>query len=335
MNEPTVTTVLTIAGSDSGGGAGIQADLKTFAALGVYGVSAITAVTAQNTVGVAAAFALSADLVTTQIETAASDIRIHATKTGMLANAAIVEAVAAAIAELELPLVVVDPVMLAKGGDRLLDDDGVRAMSLELLPRAMVVTPNIPEAEILSGRVITSIDDARAAAVRIHEMGAAAVVITGGHAPGDEVVDLLFDGSAFTEFQTVRIATPHTHGSGCTFASAVAAYLAATPATGEPIVVAAAYMDEPLRFYLGDEWNVRGYQPGVGLARTPAPFRLVYTRPFDGDPDGRRGERGLPQRAGHWRHRTDRRSPRRQTRKSGSVRTARRDRRHPAASACR
>ncbi len=153
MSHP-IRTALTIAGSDSSGGAGIQADLKTFAALGVYGTSAITAVTAQNTTGVTAVMPVPADLVTAQIEAVATDIVVHATKTGMLANAAIVEAVAAAIEALELPLLVVDPVMVAKSGDRLLDEDGVRALCAELLPRALVVTPNIPEAEILSGRKI-------------------------------------------------------------------------------------------------------------------------------------------------------------------------------------
>jgi hydroxymethylpyrimidine/phosphomethylpyrimidine kinase len=221
-----VRIALTIAGSDSSAGAGIQADLKTFAAFGVYGMSAITAVTAQSTLGVTATYALSADLVTAQIEAVAGDVQIHATKTGMLATSAIVEAVAAAIQELELPSVVVDPVMLAKNGDRLLDEDGVRALRAELLPRAMVVTPNIPEAEVLSGRSIRSIEDARAAAVGIHDMGGSAVVITGGHAAGDEIIDLLFDGAIFTEFQITRTVSRNTHGTGCTFASAMAAGLA-------------------------------------------------------------------------------------------------------------
>src|SRR4051812_28296590 len=174
-------TALTIAGSDSSGGAGIQADLKTFAAFGVYGASAITAVTAQSTKGIDAAVALEADLVTAQIEAVAGDLTIHATKIGMLANAAIAEAVAAAIAELDLPLVVVDPVLVSSSGERLLDDDGVRALCTELLPRARVVTPNIPEAEALSGLRIHSIDDAYEAARRIQKMGTAAVIITGGH----------------------------------------------------------------------------------------------------------------------------------------------------------
>src|SRR3954453_11243036 len=174
-------TALTIAGSDSSGGAGIQADLKTFAAFGVYGASAITAITAQSTKGIEAAFALPADLVTAQIEAVAGDLAIAATKIGMLANAAIAEAVAAAIAELELPLVVLDPVLVSSSGERLLDEDGVRALCTELIPRARVVTPNVPEAEALSGRRIRSMDDAYEAARRIQAMGAAAVIITGGH----------------------------------------------------------------------------------------------------------------------------------------------------------
>ena len=226
MNDRDLRAALTIAGSDSGGGAGIQADLKTFAALGVYGTSAITAVTAQNTIGVTAAFPLPADLVTAQIEVVASDIAIHATKTGMLATAAIVEAVAAAIEELDLPLVVVDPVMLAKSGDRLLDEDGVMTLCAELLPRATVVTPNIPEAEALTGRRIRSSDDAREAARRIHGMGPSAVIVKGGHAAGEEIIDLLFDGERFAEFRAARVHTRSTHGTGCSFASAVAAYLA-------------------------------------------------------------------------------------------------------------
>jgi hydroxymethylpyrimidine/phosphomethylpyrimidine kinase len=232
-------TVLTIAGSDSGGGAGIQADLKTYAALGVYGTSAITAITAQNTIGVTAIAPLAADLVTAQIEAVAGDITIDATKIGMLATAAIVEAVVAAIEALDLPLVVVDPVMTSKGGQRLLDDDGVQALSSELLRLARVVTPNRPEAEILTGRRITSLEEARDAARRIRDLGATSVIITGGHGlstgdgsdttdqgPGTDVVDLLLDRGTFHEFRTPRIDTPNTHGTGCTFASAVAAYLA-------------------------------------------------------------------------------------------------------------
>jgi hydroxymethylpyrimidine/phosphomethylpyrimidine kinase len=232
---------LTIAGSDSGGGAGIQADLKTFAAFGVYGTSVITAVTAQNTLGVTDIAALSADLVAAQIEAVAGDIRIDAVKIGMLSTAAIVEAAASAIEELDLPLVVLDPVIASSSGDRLLDDDGVQALMLELLPLARVVTPNVPEAEVLSGRRIHSSADRRRAAERIHEMGAAAVVITGGHdaQAGRDVIDLVFDGGVFTEVTTARIATT-THGTGCAFSAALAAGLA----LGQSVPVAASRAQE-------------------------------------------------------------------------------------------
>jgi len=239
--------VLTIAGSDSSAGAGIQADLKTFAALGVYGTSAITAVTAQNTLGVSAVYVLPADLVTAQIEAVAGDIELHATKTGMLATAAVVEAVAAAIEELELPNVVVDPVMVAKSGDRLLDDDGIEMMRLELLPRARVVTPNIPEAEVLAGIRIDSPESARKAAKRIKDLGPAAVVVKGGHGEGDEIVDLLFDGAQFHEYRTPRVLTRHTHGTGCTFASAVAAALASGSGLPDAVARAQAYVAGALR----------------------------------------------------------------------------------------
>jgi hydroxymethylpyrimidine/phosphomethylpyrimidine kinase len=242
-----VITALTIAGSDSGGGAGIQADLKTFAAHGVFGTSAITAITAQNTLGVTAVGALSADLVTAQIEAVAADIHVHATKTGMLASAAIVEAVAAAIADLQLPHVVVDPVMIAKSGHRLLDDDALLAMREELLPRAQVVTPNIPEAEALSGMTVLSLDDARAAARAIRKLGPSAVVIKGGHARGAALVDLLFDGELFHEFRTTRVDTRNTHGTGCTFASAIAARLALGDALPDAVSRAQAYVAGAIR----------------------------------------------------------------------------------------
>ena len=219
-------TALTIAGSDSGGGAGIQADLKTFAAHGVYGTSAITAVTAQNTMGVTAFAALDADLVTAQIEAVAGDIGVHGVKTGMLANAAIVEAVAAAVEDLELPWLVVDPVMIAKSGDRLLDDEALAMIKSELLRRAYVVTPNIPEAEALSGVTIRTDDDRREAARRIAAFGASCVLIKGGHLDRAEIVDLLYDGQRFIEFAAERVAGRSTHGTGCTFAAALAAHLA-------------------------------------------------------------------------------------------------------------
>jgi hydroxymethylpyrimidine/phosphomethylpyrimidine kinase len=218
-------TVLTIAGSDSSAGAGIQADLKTFAAFGVYGTSVVTAITAQNTLGVDEVAPLSADLVTAQIEAVAGDIELHATKIGMLATAAIVEAVAAAVEDLELPLVVIDPVLVSSTGQRLLDADGVQTLCSELLPLARAITPNIPEAEALSGRRIQSDDDLRDAARRLRDMGPRAVIITGGHRAGSEVFDLLLDDAHFHEVRTPRIDVA-AHGTGCTFASALAACLA-------------------------------------------------------------------------------------------------------------
>jgi hydroxymethylpyrimidine/phosphomethylpyrimidine kinase len=242
-----VATVLTIAGSDPSGGAGVQADLKTFAAFGVFGISAITAVTVQNTQGVEAVVPLEADHVGAQIESLAGDLTIHATKTGMLANAAIVEAVVAAIDELDLPLVVVDPVMKSSSGAPLLDADGTRALA-ELLPRARVVTPNLAEAEALTGHPIASLADAREAARRIRDLGPRAVVITGGHAPafdhgdGSHVVDLLLDDDVFHESRVLRVDAGPTHGTGCTFASAVAASLALGRALPDAVSHAQAYV---------------------------------------------------------------------------------------------
>ena len=235
-------TALTIAGSDSGGGAGIQADLKTFAAHRVYGTSAITAVTAQNTQGVTAFEAVSAALVRAQIDAVMSDIGAHAAKTGMLANAAIVETVAAAVAELGIPNLVVDPVMIAKSGDALIAPDAVRALTTFLLPRALVVTPNVPEAEALAGLSIASESDRREAARRIAAFGPAAVIVKGGHVPGPEIVDLLFERGEFLEFRHQRVPGPHTHGTGCTFAASLAASLALGRSLRDAIPLAQQYI---------------------------------------------------------------------------------------------
>jgi hydroxymethylpyrimidine/phosphomethylpyrimidine kinase len=251
-------TALTIAGSDSGGGAGIQADLKTFAAHGVYGTSAITAITAQNTLGVTAAEALPADLVTAQIEAVMGDIGAHAAKTGMLANAAIVEAVAAAIDALEIPLVVVDPVMLAKSGHALLDEDALGAMKSELFPRALVVTPNVPEAEALSQHPITSEEDLREAARRILMLGPEAVLIKGGHFPSADIVNLLYDGHRFREFRGERVPGTSTHGTGCTFAASLAAHLALGRSLDEAIGLAQEYVAGAIR-----------HAPGLGQGHGP------------------------------------------------------------------
>lgn len=242
-----VRVALTIAGSDSGGGAGIQADLKTFAAHGVYGTSALTAVTAQNTTGVTAVHVLEADMVTAQIEAVAGDITIHATKIGMLGSAAVVEAVAAAIRALELPRVVLDPVMMAKSGDLLLDADAVAMLRTELLPCARVVTPNLPEAAALCGHAITTVRDAREAARRIHALGPQAVVVKGGHGTGERLVDVLFDGEEMIEFETDRIAGTNTHGTGCTFASAIAAHLAHDATLAFAVARAQAYVAGAIR----------------------------------------------------------------------------------------
>lgn len=235
-------TALTIAGSDPSGGAGIQADLKTFAAHDVYGLSVITAVTAQNTNGVAGFEVLSSDFVTLQIETVVSDIRPDAAKTGMLATAAIVEAVAAAIVDLEIPLLVVDPVMIAKSGDTLIDDEAVAALKTELLRRALVVTPNIPEAETLSGLKIRTDADRREAAKQISGFGPRAVIIKGGHLGATEIVDLLYDGHRFVEFRVERVAGRSTHGTGCTFAAALAAQLAHGRSLDEAVPQAQQYI---------------------------------------------------------------------------------------------
>jgi hydroxymethylpyrimidine/phosphomethylpyrimidine kinase len=238
---------LTIAGSDSGGGAGIQADLKTFAAHGVFGTSAITAITAQNTLGVTRYETVSADLVTAQIEAVVSDIGADACKTGMLANAAIVEAVAAAVRALDIPLLVVDPVMIAKSGDSLVGDDAVAMVRTELLPVAFAVTPNIPEAEVLAGMTIRSDADRREAARRIAAHGASAVVIKGGHLPTADIVDLVYDRHTFTEFRHERVAGRHTHGTGCTFASAIASHLALGRSLLDAVPLAQRYVAGAIR----------------------------------------------------------------------------------------
>jgi hydroxymethylpyrimidine/phosphomethylpyrimidine kinase len=232
---------MTIAGSDSGGGAGIQADLKTFSALGVYGTSAITALTAQNTRGVWGIHEAPPEFVAAQIDAVLDDIGADAVKTGMLASAAIIEAVVDRLRAHRVSRLVVDPVMVAKGGDRLLRESAVESLRTLLLPIATVVTPNIPEAETIVGFSIATDDDVRRAARAIHELGAAAVVVKGGHRQGD-AVDILFDGREYHEYRSARIATKHTHGTGCTFAAAVAAGLATGLGIRESVAEAKAYL---------------------------------------------------------------------------------------------
>jgi hydroxymethylpyrimidine/phosphomethylpyrimidine kinase len=243
-----VTRALTIAGSDSGAGAGIQADLKTFAAHGVYGTSAITALTAQNTRGVAGIHVVPAEFVTLQIESVVSDIGCDAVKTGMLATSAIVEAVAAAVAALDLPNLVVDPVMVAKGGDRLLDADAVHAMRVSLLRLARVVTANVPEAEILADMPIVSVDDMRIAGRRILACGAQAVVVKGGHLSGTDAIDIMVAKGVEETYAAPRLAVRHTHGTGCTFAAAVAARLALGDDLAEAVRGAKAYVTGAMQY---------------------------------------------------------------------------------------
>jgi len=216
---------MTIAGSDSGGGAGIQADLKTFSAFGVFGTSALTAITAQNTVGVTAVHEIPTDVIAAQIDAVITDIGADAVKTGMLSSPDIVATVADAIRRHGISNLVVDPVMVAKSGDRLLREEAIATICDDLIPLARVVTPNIPEAEDLTGRSIESDDDVRRAAEAILSMGAKSVVIKGGHRDGPPT-DILYDGKEFMEFTAERIPSTSTHGTGCTFASAVAAGLA-------------------------------------------------------------------------------------------------------------
>lgn len=221
----TIPRALTIAGSDSGGGAGIQADLKTFAALGVYGMSAIAALTSQNTLGVNGIVEIDPEFVSSQIRSVVLDIGVDAVKTGMLSNAAIVMAVARDIRDLKIDRVVVDPVMVAKSGDLLLKSEAVDAVVRELFPLALVVTPNLHEAERLTGIRVETPDDMRKAAMALKDFGPEYVVVKGGHLAGSPM-DLLYDGTSFREFVNVRHQTPHTHGTGCTFASAIAACIA-------------------------------------------------------------------------------------------------------------
>ncbi|MFQ5877954.1 MAG: bifunctional hydroxymethylpyrimidine kinase/phosphomethylpyrimidine kinase [Acidobacteriota bacterium] len=217
---------LTIAGSDSGGGAGVQADLKTFGALGVFGMSAITAVTAQNTVRVARIQEMDPEMVASQIDAVAEDIGVDAAKTGMLWSAEIVGAVCDAALRNRIPTLVVDPVTVAKSGATLLREDALSALRSRLLPMAQLVTPNVPEAEILAGGTITDARAMRDAARRIHALGPRCVVIKGGHLEGPEAVDVAFDGRSFELFREARVRTRNTHGAGCTFSAAATAYLA-------------------------------------------------------------------------------------------------------------
>ncbi|HEV3234398.1 MAG TPA: bifunctional hydroxymethylpyrimidine kinase/phosphomethylpyrimidine kinase [Candidatus Dormibacteraeota bacterium] len=256
----TVPVAATIAGSDSGGGAGIQADLKTFAALGVYGASAIVALTAQNTVGVRGVQTASLEMVALQIDAIAEDLSPDAWKTGMLASTDIIDIVVARLRHHRARNLVVDPVMVAKSGDRLLDVEAVGALVQRLLPLALVLTPNLPEAAAMTGLTIDSPSDARRAARELAELGPRLVVVKGGHAGTDPVVDVVYDANSkeWTELRNERVRGHNTHGTGCTFSAAIAANLARGADPLEAVNRARQYLQAALR-----------WAPGIGSGHGP------------------------------------------------------------------
>lgn len=254
----TLPVVLSIAGSDSGGGAGIQADLKTFHAFGTFGTTALTAITAQNTRGVRGVHPVPMEMVRDQIRAVAEDLPPAAFKTGMLATAELVRTVAAAIEEHGLRNFVLDPVMVASSGDRLLARDAERTIRDELLHRATLVTPNLDEAAILAGFAVTDLETMRRAAETLVEEGAAAVLLKGGHLQTAEVTDLLWDGKEWTEWRRPKLNTRNTHGTGCTLSAAIAAGLA----HGRPLSTA---VDEALDYVR----RAMERAPGLGSGHGP------------------------------------------------------------------
>jgi len=274
----TLPKAMTIAGSDSGGGAGIQADLKTFAALGVYGSSVITAVTAQNTVEVAAIAEVPEEVVIAQIDTVVEDIGASAAKTGMLSGRSIIENVADRLVAWGIPWLVVDPVMVSKSGVPLLQSNAVDALKSDLLPIASIVTPNLAEAEILANMSITTPDDIREAARRIAALGPGIVIVKGGHLEGPPV-DLVFDGHDFLPIEGERIQTRNTHGTGCTFSAAITALLAHGLQPIESIQLARRYLESTLRhsYPIGE-----GHSPVNHFAPLPADVAAAIGRPLQG-----------------------------------------------------
>jgi hydroxymethylpyrimidine/phosphomethylpyrimidine kinase len=248
--QPPRPRALTIAGSDSGGGAGIQADLKTFSALGVFGMTAITAVTVQNTKGVSSFEEISPTTVAGQIRAVAGDIGVDAAKTGMLASAGIVEAVAEAVGETRLPNLVVDPVFVSKHGHPLLADDAVGALIRLILPLATLVTPNLSEAGGLAGLDVDTREDMRRAAGAILNLGSRAVLVKGGHLEGDRAADLFADGAVEEWIEAERIDTPHTHGTGCTLSAAITAHLARGASLPDAVRAGKAFVTEAIRHAL-------------------------------------------------------------------------------------
>jgi hydroxymethylpyrimidine/phosphomethylpyrimidine kinase len=238
----TIAKALTIAGSDSGGGAGIQADLKTFLALGVYGTNVLTAVTAQNTLGIQAVVELPIDFVAQQFDSVLSDIGTHAAKTGMLSSIPLVRIVSQKIQEYRIPQLVVDPVMVAKGGHPLLREEAQQVLVEALLPLALVVTPNLHEASLLAGMEVTNRTSMEEAARRIQSLGPRYVVVKGGHLEQEEACDILFDGHDFHSYSARKIDTICTHGAGCTFSAAITASLARGQTIAEAIETAKAFV---------------------------------------------------------------------------------------------
>lgn len=251
INQP--FKALTIAGSDSGGGAGIQADLKTFQELRVYGMSAITAVTAQNTLGVHGVYPMNCDAVAAQLRAIGDDLPPDAVKTGMLASAAIIEAAAESISANGWRNLVIDPVMIAKGGSSLLRQDALSTLIDKLIPLATLVTPNVPEAEELAKLRISTLQDREEAALVLTQMGAGAVLLKGGHdaSTKDVVIDLLYDGQSFRYWENKRIDTRHTHGTGCTLSAAITAGLAIGSTLHEAIDTAKAFIQAAIEYPLG------------------------------------------------------------------------------------
>nr|MBI3611599.1 bifunctional hydroxymethylpyrimidine kinase/phosphomethylpyrimidine kinase [Nitrospirota bacterium] len=246
----TIKQVLTIAGSDSGGGAGIQADIKTLSANGVYAMSAITSITAQNTQGVMSVHDLPVKVIEAQIDAVFEDFDVAAVKTGMLSSAQIVDAVSRKLKHYRAANLVVDPVMVAKSGHPLLQQDAVDHLKAALIPLAFLVTPNVHEAEQLTGLSIKTLADARHAAKAIHKLGCKHVLIKGGHLLAEQGTDLLYDGKFFNVFKGEFIDTPHTHGTGCTYASAIAAQLAKGKALPDAVQQAKIYVTEAIRHHL-------------------------------------------------------------------------------------
>ena len=243
----TLKQVLTIAGSDSGGGAGIQADIKAMSANGVFAMSVITAITAQNTEEVTEVFELPTSIITAQLDAVFDDFEVAAVKTGMLSSTAIVETVARMLKPQDVKNLVVDPVMISKSGYPLLKPDAIEAVKHHLFPLALLVTPNVSEAQQLSGIEIKTLADARRAAKVIHGFGCKHVLIKGGHMLEERATDLLYDGRFFSVFKGTFIDTPHTHGTGCTFASAIAAHLARGKSVSDAVQTAKNYLTEAIR----------------------------------------------------------------------------------------